>query len=116
MLLEPFEGGIKKVPQTLSYLFVSAGFSGAILVVSVIVADAFGQGRRLLRPLVDVGQNPMLAYVLYMLFLNHLLYLLGVGDFLTGDAVQATLRGFLVAGVVAALVWAASRSRLYWRA
>lgn len=116
MLLEPFEGGIKKVPQTLSYLFVSAGLSCTILLVCVIVADAFGHGRRLLRPLVEVGQNPMLAYVIYMLGLNHLLYLIGVGDFLTGSATQATVRGFVIAGVVSALVWAASRARLYWRA
>ncbi|HEX6588712.1 MAG TPA: DUF5009 domain-containing protein [Longimicrobiales bacterium] len=116
MLLEPFEGGIKKVPQTLSYLFVSAGLSSMILLACVIVADAFGHGRRLLRPLVEVGQNPMLAYVVYMLGLNHLLYLLGIGDFLTGSATEATIRGFLIAGVVSALVWAASRARLYWRA
>jgi hypothetical protein len=116
MVLEPFEGGIKKVPQTLSYLFVSAGLSGALLLTCVIVADAFGHGRRLLRPLVEVGQNPMLAYVVYMLFLNHLLYAMNVGDFLSGNAAQATLRGFLIAGVVAAVVWAASRARLYWRA
>lgn len=116
ILLEPFEGGIKKVPQTLSYLFVSAGLSCTLLLACVIVADAFGQGRRLLRPLVEVGQNPMLAYVVYMLGLNHLLYLLGVGDFMTGSATEATIRGFLVAGGVSALVWAASRARLYWRA
>ena len=116
MLMEPFEGGIKKVPQTLSYLFVCAGLSGTLLLTSVIVADAFGHGRRLLRPLVEVGQNPMLAYVVYMLFLNHLLYLVGAGDFLSGSATEATLRGFIIAGVVAAAVWAASRARLYWRA
>ena len=116
MLLEPFEGGIKKVPQTLSYLIVSAGLSTMILLATVIVADAFGAGRRLLRPIVDVGQNPMLAYVVYMLFLNHLLYLVGVGGFMTGNATEATIRGFLLMTVVTAVVWAASRARLYWRA
>lgn len=116
MLLEPFEGGIKKVPQTLSYLFVSAGLSSVLLLLCVIAADVFGGRRRLLRPLIDVGQNPMLAYVVYMLFVSHLLYYFGVGDFLSGDATQATLRGSLVMVVVSALVWAASRARLFWRA
>jgi hypothetical protein len=52
-LLEPFEGGIKKDPYTLSYLFVTSGlasfgFVGFVQIPSKVFAN--------------VGQNPLLAY------------------------------------------------------
>lgn len=116
ILLEPFEGGIKKDPQTLSYLFVTSGLATVLLAAAIIVADVFGARRRALRPLIELGQNPMLAYVVFMLFLNHLFWYLGFGDFLENGAAQATVRAVLITGLVALLVWAASRARLYWRA
>lgn len=116
IVLEPAEGGIKKVPQTLSYLTLTTGMSTVLLTSVVILADVFRLRRRLFRPLIEVGQNPMLAYVAYMLFISHFLYLVGFGETLTGDWIQATVRGFLFMGIVSFLVWLASRHKLYWRA
>jgi uncharacterized membrane protein YeiB len=52
-LLEPFEGGIKKDPYTLSYLFVASGLATFGLI---------GFVRFPLRLFATVGQNPLLAY------------------------------------------------------
>ena len=116
MIVEPFGGGVKKDPQTVSYLLLCSGLSSALLLATVIAADALAVGRRLLGPVAVVGQNPMLAYVVFMLFISHALYLVGMGDMLTGSATEATLRGILFMVLTAALVWLASRARLYWRA
>ncbi len=116
LVLEPFEGGIKKAPQTLSYLTLMAGLSTAFLLSMVIVVDMLKAGSRWLKPLVEIGQNPLMAYVIYMLFLTHILYLAGVGDMLSDSSQQAMIRGFLLTGVSGALVWLATRKRLLWRA
>lgn len=62
MLLEPFQGGIKKVPGTLSYWFALAGNSAWLLAALVACVERLGL-RRPLSWLVAVGQNPLVAYV-----------------------------------------------------
>ena len=52
-LLEPFEGGIKKDPYTLSYLFVTSGLASFGLIGFIQFP---------LRLFATVGQNPLLAY------------------------------------------------------
>ncbi|HEY0673233.1 MAG TPA: DUF5009 domain-containing protein [Longimicrobiales bacterium] len=116
LLLEPFEGGIKKVPQTLSYLALTAGLSTAWLIAALIITDMVRHGRRLTRPLIEVGQNPLMAYIVFMLFLNHIAYASGVGNLLTATWWQAVLRGLLFTLVAGAIVMAATRRRLFWRA
>lgn len=55
-LLEPYEGGIKKDPYTLSYLLGTAGLAVFALVWLAAVPE------RGFRWLQDVGANPLLAY------------------------------------------------------
>lgn len=63
LLVEPWEGGIKKgPPATLSYYTVTLALSIAMTGVFVVVVDAWRTGRRLLGWLVLTGQNPLLAY------------------------------------------------------
>jgi hypothetical protein len=55
-LLEPFQGGIKKDPNTLSYLFATSGLASFGLVSLACTSE------RWLKPIGLVGQNPLLAY------------------------------------------------------
>jgi predicted acyltransferase len=116
MVLEPFEGGIKKVPQTLSYLTLTAGLSMAMLIVALIVTDVLPATRRLVRPLVHIGQNPLMAYVVFMLFLNHVAWATGIGGIGTEVWWQAALRGLAFTTLSGAIVLMATRKKIFWRA
>ena len=116
LVLEPAEGGIKKVPQTLSYLTLTAGLSTTLLIVALIMTDVFRSTRRVMRLIVDVGQNPLLAYIVFMLFLNHIAWATGVGRLGTEVWWQATLRGLVFTTLAAAIVILATRKKVFWRA
>ena len=116
LLLDPLEGGIQKSPQNLSYLAVVTGLSCAVMLATVLVVDFLQSGRRWLKPLVEIGQNPLMAYVIYMLFITHLLYLVRMGGMLSNTWPQAVFRGLLFTATVGALVSVATRRRLLWRA
>jgi predicted acyltransferase len=112
LVLEPFEGGIKKVPGTLSYYFAAGGSALMLLVAMVAAVDLLGE-RRASRVLVEVGQNPMLCYVTYTAFLNPLLDL--VAPFEPSSAGAALVRSLLLVAIVAALVRQATRRGVVWR-
>jgi predicted acyltransferase len=60
---EPYEGGIKKDPATLSYYFVTSGLAMFILIVLFILIDIFKlKEKNFFSMLIDSGQNPMIAY------------------------------------------------------
>ncbi len=61
LILEPYEGGIKKDRATLSYYYVTTGLAGCALIVFTVLIDGY-RVRRPLYPLIASGQNPMIAY------------------------------------------------------
>ena len=116
ILLEPLQGGIKKDPQTISYLLLCGGIWLSVLLALTILIDVVGgRIRRLADPLILAGQNAMFAYVIFMLFLNHIAYYFGFGDFLSANPGEAALRGLLVTSLVMMLLWMATRYRVVWR-
>jgi predicted acyltransferase len=116
MLLEPFQGGIKKVPGTLSYYFALAGNTALLLAALFALAELLGV-RRGLATLVEIGQNPLLAYVIFTLFLDPLLDLLpGMSGFLRGSPAELLVRSLLSVLLVAGLVRELTRRGLFWRA
>lgn len=116
MLLEPFEGGIKKDPQTLGYLMLMTGTAIAGLTSLLIIVDEFRTGERPLRPLVEIGQNPLFAYVVCFLGILHVLWLLNAGNLFTTTWQQAALRSVTLTTLVGFVVWLTTRKRLLWRA
>lgn len=116
MLTEPLEDGIRKVPLTLSYLTLMTGLSYVFLGALVICADHFKALGRRLRPLVAIGQNSLLAYVILNLFLMHLLWVTGVAQRLQGSWQEALLRSVVITAAGTLLVWLATRKRVFWRA
>jgi uncharacterized membrane protein YjfL (UPF0719 family) len=116
VLVEPLEGGIRKDPQTLGYLVLMTGAAAATLTGLLILVDVLRARQRLLRPLVEVGQNPLFAYVVMFLGILHLLWLFNAGNFFTATWQQATVRGLLLTTLVGWMVWVLTRKRLLWRA
>jgi len=115
LFLEPSEGGIKKVPETLTYFFTVTGTTSMLLVSLAAVIDGLGK----LRPvsaLVDFGQNPLFGYVLYTVLLNSILELIPpLRPVLQGTALQSLVRSVLMCFVVIMTVRHLSRKRIYWR-
>jgi predicted acyltransferase len=62
IVLEPYQGGIKKDNATYSYFFVTSGMSLFLLASLTVWIDLLGL-RRAFHLLIANGQNPMIAYV-----------------------------------------------------
>ena len=114
-IVEPYEGGIRKDPQTLGYLTLMAGVAYAGFTAMLIVVDALRAGKRVLKPLAEIGQNPLFAYVVYFLGIEHVLWLTGLGETATKTWPVATVRAFVLTAIVGGLVWLTTRAKLLWR-
>lgn len=77
LMLEPFEGGIKKEPATLSYLFVTTGLAVYTFCLLRIIVDHFGF-KRLFSLIIANGQNPMIAYIADTNFIRPVMGLTGL--------------------------------------
>lgn len=117
LAFEPFEGGIKKTPDTMSYYLVTAGLAIFLLIAGTIVIDIWRR-QRWLQLLIDNGQNPMIAYVGGENFIWPIVILTRL-DRPIGAITQAPWAG-LTAGVLTTLVVAYAvrvftRLRIFWR-
>lgn len=117
LAFEPYEGGIKKDPATMSYYFVTAGLAVFLLIAFTITIDIFGK-RRWLQLLIDNGQNPMIAYigrgtlVLPLLALTHINPLM---DRLFTGPWPGFAHSLITTLAVAVVVSLFTRARIFWR-
>ncbi|HUR92346.1 MAG TPA: DUF5009 domain-containing protein, partial [Gemmatimonadaceae bacterium] len=115
LFLEPSEGGIKKVPETLSYFFTVTGLTMMLLVAFAAIVEVLNR-RKSVATLIDVGHNPMLCYVLYTVFLNSILEMIPpVRGVLRDSAGSVVLRSVISTIVVVLLVRLFTRKRIFWR-
>ena len=115
LLAEPFQGGIKKVPETLSYFLVVGGITTMLLVSLMVLVDGLGR-RRAAAPLIDVGHNPLLMYVVLSIALTSALELIEpLRGFMRATPWQSFARSVLETTVAVLIVRFASRRRIYWR-
>lgn len=117
LLFEPFQGGIKKDPSTLSYYFVTTGMAFLILILFTIIIDVFNQ-RKWLQLLIDNGQNPMIAYVGFANLVWPILVLTGVDALITQNTktqLLGFLKGIVYTLLVACIVSLFTRLKLFWR-
>src|SRR5262249_28991891 len=77
LILESYEGGIRKDKATVSYYYVTSGLANALLICLSVIMDFF-RGRRWLSWLSQTGQNPMVAYAGVNNFITPLLALTGL--------------------------------------
>ncbi len=117
LVVESYEGGIKKDHPTLSYYFVTLGLSIFLLIAFTIIIDMFKQ-RRWLRILIDNGQNPMIAYVGFANFIWPVLALTGLERVilsLTPTPWLGFLRAIIYTSALALMVSLFTRKRIFWR-
>ncbi len=81
VFVDPFEGGVKKDPSTLSYYFITAGLAYFLIIAFGILIDIFKvkKGTTLL---VENGQNPMIAYVGYSNLILPIIGLVGIVEYI----------------------------------
>jgi predicted acyltransferase len=115
LFLDPFEGGIRKVPDTLSYFFTITGTTSMLLVALTAIVDALKR-RQWVSLLIDLGHNPLMLYVMYTILINSILELIPpMRGMLRASFGEAMVRSFLSVAAVVLIVRYMSRKRIYWR-
>ena len=116
LLLEPFGGGIKKDPPTMSYYFTTCGLALFTLSAFTSVSSVFN--KRWFRILEVNGQNPMIAYMAGANLVAPVLALTGLGaalGYVTASPWAGFCRGLLETALVALAVAWCTRRKLFWR-
>ena len=117
LLLDPYEGGIKKDPSTFSYYFVCSGLAFLILpLLKMLGENTFL--RTTMAWLQDVGKNPMLAYVAGSLLILPVLSLTGLKPFwdsMVQTPWQGLLKGVLLTGVVMYITRFSVKKKWFWK-
>jgi predicted acyltransferase len=117
LLLEPYEGGIKKDPPTMSYFFITAGISIFLLISLFIIIDVFHQ-RRWLQFFIDNGQNPMIGYVSVANFIWPTLGITGAYNWIIENTKTTELglvRGISYTILLGLFVQLCTRLKIFWR-
>ncbi len=117
LLLEPYGGGIKKDPGTLSYYFVTTAIAFFLLIAFTVMVDVLKK-QRWLQLLIDNGQNPMIAYVGFANLIWPILNLTGLEPLIieyTNDPWLGFLKGLVSTLVIAYIVSFFTQRKLFWR-
>ena len=117
LFFEAFEGGIRKDYSTYSYYFVTSGLAFFTLLAFTIMGDVYHL-EKWLKPLIQAGKNPMIAYVAINMVVMPLINLLGLTeylDFFNANAWLGFLRGIIITSIAVSLAMICSRFKLYWR-
>ncbi len=117
LIMDPLDGGTKKVPETFAWFFQGAGLAIFVMVVFIIIMDVL-QKPRWLQLLIDNGQNPMIAYVGYGMLVLPLLGLTTVKDAIeSSEPPPWNAFGFSIIAtlLVAVIVRFFTRRKLFWR-
>lgn len=116
LMVEPFEGGIKKDFATFSYFFVTSGLASIVLVVTSVFIQ---RGMCSFSPIVKCGQNPMVAYTAAELLITPLFVLTAIAPLLNRlwalDPWMGFVRGVVVTMLVVVITAYATRRRYIWR-
>ncbi len=117
VVAEPLQGGIKKDPATLGYLFTTAGLAVSALVALSVAVDYFGW-RKALAFLWQSGQNPMVAYVACDLVVYPLLNITGGVALLWplySSPWLGALHGVILTTVTILITMFTTRKKWFWR-
>jgi predicted acyltransferase len=116
LFLDPFENGIRKVPDTLSYFFTITGTTSMLLIALTGIVDGL-RHRKWVSVFIDLGHNPLMLYVMYTILINSTLELIPpLRGVLRGSLGEAMVRSLLSVGLVILIVRTMSRKRIFWRA
>ena len=116
LLIEPYSGGIKKDPSSFTYWMITSGMSGLLLLGFYVLFDIRKQKKWSL--LVQNGQNPMIAYVLFGDLIWPVLALSGFERFIntyTQTPFMGFLKGVIYTLLVAIITKYFTQKKIYWK-
>ncbi|MCC6549046.1 MAG: DUF5009 domain-containing protein [Ignavibacteriaceae bacterium] len=117
LVFEPFEGGIKKDPSTMSYYFLTSGLAIMMLIGFSLLFNHL-RLTKYFALLIDSGKNPMLAYAAGTNLLTPVVMLTGIQPFLVDllpGMWAGVLRGIILTLLLALMVMFFTRKNLFWR-
>ncbi|GCL34684.1 hypothetical protein PA905_39100 [Planktothrix agardhii CCAP 1459/11A] len=117
LAFEPYQGGIKKDPATMSYFFITTAIAIFLLMILTILIDGFQQ-KLWFQLFIDNGKNPMIGYIAFANLLWPILELKGWTpkiEALTNTPTLGFLRGLSYTIVIALFVSLCTRLKLFWK-
>jgi predicted acyltransferase len=113
LFMEPFQGGIKKDPSTLSYFFISSGI--AFVWVHAFMKMETSKLSIFLFPIQSIGKNALMAYFMAGFLLIPLFNISGLG-IIFGHSTQFLLfRAIMVTMILGAIVHFCTKRGLFWK-
>lgn len=117
LVLEAYEGGIRKDQSTYSYYFVTSGLAFFGIIFLSVICDYF-KFIKSTKFLVLAGQNPMIAYVASSLVVMPLIHITGLSNYFyvfEETAFMGVLRGVLITTVTVLITMFFTRLKWFWR-
>ncbi|VXD15192.1 conserved membrane hypothetical protein [Planktothrix serta PCC 8927] len=117
LAFEPYQGGIKKDPTTMSYFFITLAIAIFLLIILTILIDSFDQ-TLWFQLFIDTGKNPMIGYLAFANLLWPILELNGWTpkiEALTNTPFLGFLRGLSYTLMIALFVSLCTRLKLFWK-
>jgi predicted acyltransferase len=117
LVLEAYEGGIRKDGSTYSYYFVTSGLAFFAVIFLSVICDYF-KCVKSTQFLVLSGQNPMIAYVATALIVMPVLTLVSVTDYFdifSQGPFMGFLKGVLLTTLAILITMFFSKRKWFWR-
>ena len=117
LVLEAYEGGIRKDQSTYSYYFVTSGLAFFGILFLSVICDYF-KYIKATKFLVLSGQNPMIAYVATALVVMPILTLLTLTDYFyvfNEGAFMGFLKGVILTTLAIVITMIFSKLKWFWR-
>ncbi len=117
LAFEPYQGGIKKDPTTMSYFFITLAIAIFLFMILTILIDSFHQ-TFWFQLFIDTGKNPMIGYLAFANLLWPILELNGWSlqiEALTNTPFLGFLRGLSYTIIIALFVSLCTRLKLFWK-
>lgn len=116
LIIEPFEGGIRKDTATISFFFVTSGLASLVLTAVSAMMNFYKVNMNFV---IKCGQNPMIAYTASAYVVVPLFKLFAINWILVGLCAMGpwygVLRGAIVTALMMIITYGFTRARLFWK-
>ena len=116
LIAEPMEGGIKKDPATIGYLFTTSAMAAMVLLAALILELRFNIRFKALEA---CGANPMFAYVASGYLLTPALTLIGLAPWMvekmSPSPTMSFVHGVIYTLLVIGVTYPLTRHNYYWK-
>ncbi len=116
LIIEPYQGGIKKDSSTYSYYFVTSGLAFFMLIVFQIFTNKVS--KTITSFLATIGKNPMVAYVAGALIVTPLLeltYTKQYWDAMQQNQFMGLMKGVIYTALVSLITILFVRKKWFWK-